>query len=308
MSAAATLAPSGEQFELVAGDQRLVVVEVGAGLRSYAVGGRELLDGYARDAMCASGRGQLLLPWPNRIEDGTYEFDGRTHRLPLTEPSAHNAIHGLVRWAVWTAAEREAHQIVLRHLLHPQPGYPFTLDLAIAYELSERGLTVRTTATNVGDSAAPYGCGAHPYLRLGTDVVDPLVLRIPGRVVAVSDTRGLPERSEAVDGTEFDFREPRVIGATVLDNAFTELERDTDGLARARIDDPRSGDSLTLWVDESYPYLMVFSGDPLPDVARRSLAIEPMTCPPNAFRSGDSLIRLEPGDSATTAWGIEPFA
>ncbi len=104
LSAAATLAPSGEQFELVAGDQRLVVVEVGAGLRSYTVGGRELLDGYARDAMCASGRGQLLLPWPNRIEDGTYEFDGRTHRLPLTEPSAHNAIHGLVRWAAWTAA------------------------------------------------------------------------------------------------------------------------------------------------------------------------------------------------------------
>jgi aldose 1-epimerase len=306
LSPSTALAPSGEQFELAFGDQRLVVVEVGAGVRSYTAGGRELLDGYARDAMCASGRGQLLLPWPNRIEDGTYEFDGRTHRLPLTEPSAHNAIHGLVRWATWSTADREPHRIVMRHVLHPQPGYPFTLDLAVAYELSEGGLTVRTAATNVGDTTAPYGCGAHPYLRLGADVVDPLVLHVPGRFVAISNPRGLPERTEAVDGTELDFRTPRPIGGTVLDNAFTELERDADGLARARLEDPRSGDSLTLWVDEGYPYLMVFSGDPLPDVARRSLAIEPMTCPPNAFRSGESLIRLEPGDSVETVWGIEP--
>ena len=90
-------------------------------------------------------------------------------------------------------------------MLHPQPGYPFTLDLAIDYELSEHGLTVRTTATNVGDSAAPYGCGAHPYLRLGTDVVDPLVLRIPGRVVLRSPTTAGcpsdPRRSTAPSST-----------------------------------------------------------------------------------------------------------
>jgi aldose 1-epimerase len=307
LNATDALAPSGEQFELAAGNQRLVVVEVGAGLRTYSVGERDVLDGYALDAMCPSGRGQLLLPWPNRIEDGTYELEGRTHRLPLTEPSAHNAIHGLVRWAAWTAAEREANRIEMRHRLRPQPGYPFTLDLAVAYELSERGLTVRTTATNVGAEAAPYGCGQHPYLRLGSDGVDPLVLRVPAQTVAVCDARGLPERSEPVDGTELDFRKPRAIGATVLDNAFAELERDADGIARARVEDPRSGDSITLWVDGSYPYLQVFTGDPLPDVARRSLAIEPMTCPPNAFRSGESLIRLEPGASVTTAWGIDPF-
>jgi len=307
LNATHALAPSGEQFELAAGNQRLVVVEVGAGLRTYAVGDRELLDGYAREAMCASGRGQVLLPWPNRIEDGTYEFDGRTHRLPLTDPSVHNAIHGLVRWSAWTPAEQEPHRIVMRHRLHPQPGYPFSLDVAVAYELSERGLTVRTTATNAGGETAPYGCGQHPYLRLGSGGVDPLVLRVPAREVAISDARGLPVRSEAVDGTELDFREPRAIGATVLDNAFTDLERDADGLARARVKDPRSGDSITLWVDGSYTYLMVFTGDPLPDVARRSIAIEPMTCPPNAFRSGESLIRLEPGESVTTAWGIDPF-
>jgi aldose 1-epimerase len=63
---------------------------------------------------------------------------------------------------------------------------------------------------------------------------------------------------------------------------------------------------VTLWVDESYVYLMLFTGDTRPDVNRRSLAVEPMTCPPNAFRTGDSLIRLEPNDSTTAAWGITP--
>ena len=107
-----------------------------------------------------------------------------------------------------------------------------------------------------------------------------------------------------MDGKDYDFRRPREISATMLDNAFTDLERDEDGLARVALHDPREGHGLTLWVDESYPYLMLFTGDPLPDVDRRSLAVEPMTCPPNAFGSGQDLVRLEPGQSTKSAWGI----
>ena len=59
-------------------------------------------------------------------------------------------------------------------------------------------------------------------------------------------------------------------------------------------------------MDESYRYLQLFTGDPLPDVSRRSIAVEPMTCPPNAFRTGEDLIRLEPGATATSVWGIVP--
>ena len=118
------IAPSGEQFEITAADQRAVIVEVGGGLRSYSAGGRELLDGYGADEMCTSGRGQVLIPWPNRLQDGSYEFEGRRHRLPLTEPDTQNAIHGLVRWASWTAAEREPHRVVMEHALHPAAGLP----------------------------------------------------------------------------------------------------------------------------------------------------------------------------------------
>jgi aldose 1-epimerase len=294
---------SGEQIGIRRGDQRAVVVEVGGGLRAYSAGDRELLDGYRADEMSTSGRGQVLLPWPNRIKDGSYEFDGRRHQLPINDVEEEDAIHGLVRWAAWRVGEHEPHRVVMQHLIHPQPGYPFSLSVGIDYFLSDEGLRVTTTATNVGAEPCPYGCGAHPYLSLGTQV-DAVTLRAPGRTVLLSDERGIPVGSESVEGTDYDFRRPRPIAATRLDNAFTDLERDGDGRARVSLSDPGGG-SLTLWVDEAYAYLMLFTGDPLPDVSRRSLAVEPMTCPPNAFRTGDALIRLEPGGSFTSSWGIQ---
>lgn len=300
------IAPSGDQIGIAFGDQRATVVEVGGGLRTYSVAGRDLLDGYGIDEMSSSGRGQVLLPWPNRLQDGSYEFDGRRHQLPIDDVEEQDAIHGLVRWVAWTARDREPHRVVMEHRMHPRPGYPFLLALAIEYRLSEEGLGVTTTATNVGRVSCPFGSGAHPYLTLGSGTVDELILRIPGETVLRSDERGIPIDSAAVEGTDIDFRRPRAIGATKLDNAFTDLERDDDGLARVQLRDPRGGGELTLWVDDSYPYLMVFTGDPLPDVDRRALAVEPMTCPPNAFCSGTDLVRLEPGQSFTGRWGIRP--
>jgi aldose 1-epimerase len=298
------VAPSGEQFELAFESQRAVIVEVGGGIRTYSVGGNDVLDGYGVEERCPSGRGQLLIPWPNRIQDGSYEFEGHRHELPLTEPTLRNAIHGLSRWEAWRAAEREPSRVVMEHTIHAQPGYPFTLALRVDYSLADDGLSVSTTATNIGADACPYGAGAHPYLTLGTPTVDRLVLQAPGRRVLVHDERNLPVGSEPVDGTEFDFREARPIGTTILDNAFTDLERGPDGRARVTLHDPDAGRTVSLSVDEHYGYLMLFTGDPLPDVNRRALAVEPMTCPPNAFRSGDSVIRLAPGDSAGGAWTL----
>ena len=177
------LAPTGEQIELEFGDQRVVIVEVGGGIRSYAIGGEDLLDAYGPDEMAASGRGQVLIPWPNRIRAGTYEFDGQRHQLPLNEPELGNAIHGLVRWDAWSAAERERHRVAMEHTLHPRPGYPFTIAVRIEYTLSTDGLTVRTTATNVGASACPLGSGAHPWLLAMPGTDDRATLRIPANVV-----------------------------------------------------------------------------------------------------------------------------
>jgi aldose 1-epimerase len=299
--------PSGEQIEIAAGEQRAVVVEVGGGLRSYRLGDSDLLDGYRVDEMSTSGRGQVLMPWPNRLEGGAYEFGGRGHQLPLDEPKAGNAIHGFVRWENWTVAEREPSRAVVRHDVHPRPGYPFSLDLSIEYSVSPDGLRVQTTATNVGAEPCPFGSGAHPYLTIGTSTIDPVVLRVPSRTVLHANAHGIPTGRAAVQGTEHDFQEARPIGATKLDHAFTDLERDADGVARVELRRPDGGAGLELWVGESYRWLMLFTGDPLPDVDRRSLAVEPMTCPPNAFRSGEDLVVLEPGGSFEGVWGLSPI-
>jgi aldose 1-epimerase len=298
--------PSGEQVEISFGDHRAVVVEVGGGVRCYSVAGQEVLDGYSAGEQAQSGRGQLLIPWPNRLQDGSYEYDGQRHQLPLTEPELSNAIHGLVRWAAWSIGERRPHCIAMKHVIHPQPGYPFTLALEVEYSLGQAGLSVATTARNLGAEACPYGCGQHPYLTVGTATVDANELRAPGGEVLFSDERGLPTGREPVDGTEFDFRAGRTIDTTKLDNAFTNLERGEDGRALVVLRNHGGGRAITLWMDESYRYLMLFTGDTRPDVNRRSLAVEPMTCPPNAFRTGASVIRLEPGQSITTVWGITP--
>ena len=216
------IAPSGEQIEITAGDQQAVVVEVGGGLRSYSAGGRDLVDGYGADEMSSSGRGQVLIPWPNRLQDGSYEFDGRRHQLPLNEPERCNAIHGLVRWVAWTASAREPHRVVMQHVLHPQPGYPFSLRLGIEYSLSDSGLRVRTTATNIGTNRCPYGSGAHPYLTLGTPSVDRLILRVPGRTVLRSDERGLPMSHGSRGGHRVRFPEAE---ADRLDNARPRVHR-----------------------------------------------------------------------------------
>jgi aldose 1-epimerase len=298
-------APSGRQVEIASGEQRAWIVEVGGGLCAYSAHGREVLDGYAAEEMCSSARGQCLVPWPNRIRDGHYEFAGVQQQLPLTEPERQDAIHGLARWANWTLAEQAAESVVMEYLLHPQPGYPHALALAVEYRLDAHGLTVRTTATNVGDSACPYGAGAHPYLTVGTPTVDSVILQAPGRICLTSDERGIPTGAEPVDGSEYDFRAPRPIGNAKLDTAFTDLERDDDGRARVHLASPDDQTTATFWLDERYGYLMLFTGDPLPDVNRRSLGIEPMTCAPNAFQSGDGLITLEPGESFVASWGIE---
>ena len=299
-------APSGEQYELALADQTAVVTEVGAGLRSYALGGRPILDGYGADEMCPSGRGQVLIPWPNRIADGRYAFAGQEQRLPINDHGTGSAIHGLVRWVRWSVADRDERGVVLEHDLHPQPGYPFALALRIEYTLSADGLRVHTSATNVGPAPCPFGAGAHPYLVPGTPTIDEATLSLPARRMLLSDARGAPAGASEVEGTPLDFRRGRPIGAARLDNCFTDLTRDDDHLVRVALTNGERGNGVTLWADESYPYLMLYSGDDRPDVARRSLAVEPMTCPPNAFRSGEGIIVLDPGATFTGAWGLEP--
>lgn len=303
---AASLLPSGEQFAIEHGGQRAVVTEVGATLRSYQVGGREFLDTFAPEELGGGGRGQVLAPWPNRIDRGRYEFGGRAHQLPLSEPHAQNASHGLVRWLRWTPLERAADRIVLGVLLHPQSGYPFTLALELAYSLGDDGLAVRTTARNAGATPLPFGAGQHPYFTVGTARVDDALLELPARTCLVTNDRMIPTGRADVAEAGLDFRAARAIGATRLDHCFTDLLPDGDGHARVRLSHPDGAPRVTLTLDAAYQFVQVYSGDtlPNPDARRRGLAIEPMTCPANAFNSGEGLRVLEPGQTFTATWSV----
>lgn len=301
--------PSGEQWTIRHGDHEAVVVEVGGGLRTYAFGGRDVLAGYPPDARCSAGRGQMLMPWPNRIRDGRYTFAGHDHQLPLSEPDRGNAAHGLVRWAIWSVLERAEDTVTLGCRLRPQPGWEWSLDLSVTYALTVSGLVVTPRARNVGTQAAPFGFGAHPYLSVGENRVDEVELGIPAAARLELDDRLLPTGLAAVDGTGQDFREPRALGELGLDTAFTDIAAAADGRWRVTLTHPRTGRAVTLWADATaYPWLQVFTGDSLPLTIRRTsgIAVEPMTCPPDAFNSGDDLLVLEPGQEFEASWGITP--
>jgi aldose 1-epimerase len=301
------VAPSGDQFEIGAGGYRAIVTESGAALRVLEHAGRPLLHGFDQQEMSSGGRGQLLVPWPNRVRDGSYSFDGRDLQLPLTEPTLHNASHGLARWASWSPEEHGASSVSLGYRLMAQSGYPWTLDLHVLYDLSADGLTVTQTASNLSDRPAPYASGAHPYLSAGPGPVDGWELTLPASLRLLADGRKLPVSEEPVEGTPYDFRVTRPLRDTVLDDAFGELARGEDGAATAEVRDPETGRGVALWADRHHPWLMVYSADDQPE-RRAALAVEPMTAPPDAFRSGRDLLTLAPagqsGDEVSVSWGV----
>jgi aldose 1-epimerase len=298
--------PSGEQFEIAHGDRHATIVEVGGGIREYAIGGRDVLHPYPLEAMCDGAHGAPLIPWPNRLADGRYSFVGAEHQLALTEPAKRNAIHGLLRWRSWRAVERLDQRVVMGIRLHPMTGWPFALEVSVTYALADDGLTVETRATNVGDLACPWGSGQHPYLAPGEGAkVDDCTLQLAAGVRILTDPeRQLPIGRESVEGTDYDFHSARQIGSLEIDHAFTDLERDADGRAWLRIGCP-DGRTVQLWSDQTYPLMQVYTADTLaPGRRRTGLGAEPMSCPPNALGSGELIVRLEPGESHLARWGV----
>jgi len=298
--------PSGRQYRIASGDHHAVVTQVGATLRECVLGGSPVIDGFDVTERAPDGRGQVLAPFPNRLAGGRYTFDGQTCQVAMDEPERGNAIHGMVRWLDWTEVSSSPDGVVLERVLRPQPGYAWELTLQVGYHLAADGLTVAASARNTGDSSAPFGMGFHPYLGLGA-AVDGLELRVPAEshspVPADRDERPTPVD---VTGSHLDFREPRTIGPEVLDTVFGDLGRGADGRAVAHLVDPATRRGVRLWVDQAFPYLMVYTADGVVPAERRrqSVAVEPMTCPPHAFRSGADLLTLGPGQSWSGTWGL----
>jgi aldose 1-epimerase len=301
-------APTGAQFALRRDGSSAVVTEVGAGLRSWCVDGEELLDTFAADAPADSYRGKVLAPWPNRIRDGRYVFAGVEHRTPLTEPERATALHGLVLGERFAPVRRSTHAVTLACDLRPRPGYPFAVRVEVEYALGADGLDVTLRATNPGADAAPFGGGLHPYLHAPSGRVDDCVLEVPAATRVPVDERMLPSGPPVpVSGGDDDFTRPRAIGARRIDTCFGDLARDGDGRARVRMRDPAAGRQVEVWMDEAFGFVHVYTADAVDDPARAraGIAIEPITCAPDAFNSGAGLEVLEAGASFTARCGLQ---
>lgn len=297
----------GELFTLDAGSYHAEVSSVGATLEALTISGRDLLVRSPETGPMVFFRGAVVAPWPNRIGDGTYTWDGQEIRTALTEPERGNALHGLVSFQPFTPVTVTEDELVLRSELFPSPGYPFHLLLTVRYTLApESGLTTSVTARNLGGQDAPYGVCPHPYLVAGPEALDTWSLTFDARtVLTVTEDRLLPTGTAAVEpGGDFDFRSPKVLGDLFIDHAFTDLGRDEQGRLAVTVTAP-GGTGVELTAGPECPWLQVHTGDrPEPENSRLGLAVEPMTCPPDAFRSGTDVVRLAPGTEHEASWSL----
>jgi aldose 1-epimerase len=298
--------PSGEQWTIQRGSQRATFVELGGGLLSYTANGVPLIDPYPLDAPIKSA-GRILAPWPNRLGNGSYTFGGVTQQVPINEVGPrNNAIHGLSRWLPYRAIKKSRESITLTALITPQQGYPWPLELTAKWTLTARGLRADLAAINLGPTPAPFGLGIHPYFRVGDELIDNLVLHFQATDRLLVDDRLLPTGKTPVAGTPFDFSTAHPMGPIEMDTAFTGLTRGSDGLARVRLTTP-AGRGLEVWQEAAFSWVQLFTGLGPSGRPRGTLAIEPMTCPPDAFRSTENLLTLTPHARWTGTWGITPL-
>lgn len=298
---------NGQVVALAAHGFSAELASVGATLVSLEHQGRPLVRAFDPQLPRPVFSGAILAPWPNRVRDGRYSWDGVQLQLPITEPVRGHALHGLVVDTGFTLAQHGDDSAEFRTTITPSEGYPFEVELVIDYRLEPQGLRTTATATNLGAEAAPFGWGSHAYLVAPGGKADAWTLSLPAHEVQLTEgARLLPRQVVAVAGTELDFRAPRTLGTTFIDHAYTGLEFDGEKLARAVLTDEHGVGSQIIW-DEACGWVQVHTADrDEPALNRTGLAIEPMTCPPGAFNSGQDVIRLEPAATHQASWLIGP--
>lgn len=298
---------TGAQFEITSAAGRAVITEVGAGLRAFEWHGVPYLETFPADAdKPPLGAGSVLVPWPNRVAGGRWTFDGTTQELDQTEPERGNAIHGLTRHEKWRPVLREDSAITLAADVPVQHGWPVPLHTGITYSLTGDGLSVEHSVRNVGDRPVPFGIGCHPYPRAGRSKRDDCTLQLAAHTVLPLDATSMIPSGPAtgVDGTVADFRRPRALAGIALDTPFGDCRPEADGLVHHRLTGPEGG--VELWAEAAFGWVQVFTPDTFPG-AGSVIAIEPMTCPPDALNSGIGLITVEPGQEWHGTWGIRPL-
>lgn len=299
---------TGTQFVLehegAAGPVTATVTELGSSLRRLRVGDVEIVQDYAADALPSQGSGIVLVPWPNRVAAGRWTWRDEPQQLDLTEPARGNATHGLLRNAGYRETDRSPGAITLSAPVFPQHGYPFRLDTSVRFELVDDGVTVTHGIHNASGTEAPVGIGVHPYLRVGNTPVRDCTVTVDAERYFEVDDRRIPTGSHPVEGTPFDLRGGLPLRDAELDVAFAGVAVH-DGAARHRLTAP-DGAAVELWADPEFGFAQVFTSAIYETDAGRvdAVAIEPMTCAPDALNSGLGLRLLAPGDQWVVRWGL----
>jgi len=302
---------SGSALTITAGGYTAELASVGATLRALRYEGRDLVVPFDADEVRPVFRGAVLAPWPNRVVDGTYRFGddeagGAGHELALTEPKRQHALHGLVAWTDFRTVAHEDDRAVLATTIPAQSGYPFRVEVLVEYRVDADGLHTTITGTNTGPDAAPWGTGPHPYLVGGEGRVDDWTLTLPAaEVLEVTEDRLVPTGLAPVHD-EFDLRSATLIGDRFIDHAYTGFDRDADGTATIVLT-AADGHGVQASFGPECPWVQVHTADHVvPEYHRAGLAVEPMTCAPDAFNAGAAagLVVLEPGASHAASWTI----
>ena len=293
--------------------RQLVVSPYGASLRGLyevsANGARaEIIAGYSGAHGKVGGQGDVLIPFPGRVAAGRYSFDGQTYQMEINDKEGPNAIHGFLRQTLWETEQPAPDEVTFTTNLAPDAhvGYRFALGVRVTYHLTETGMACAFVIENTGDKPAPVAAGFHPYFTVGSALIDSATLEVPFE--ATLEYRDLIPTGKVlpVGGTDLDFRAPRMISDVQFNTCYLQPHRDQDGFVRIRLSDPATGKSLTVWLDKTFDYAVLYSGDPLPEPhRRRALAIEPMTCGSDAFNHPAwGLAALAPGETLSGIWGV----
>ncbi len=299
--------PTGEQYALLHdgahGPVEAVITSVAAALRVLTVDGHDLVQSFNEHVTPPFGCGIVLVPWPNRVRDGRWVHAGAPLQLDLTEVDRTNAIHGLLRNTPYQLVEKSDDAVTLGAAVVPQHGYPFYLWTTVEYRLTGNGVAVRHSVTNLGDQAAPYAVGTHPFIRVGAHAVDDLTITARTVEHVMVDDRLNPVGFEPAVG-EWDLTEGRVVGELALDDAF-RLQPDADGVTRTVLS-AADGTETEVWQDGDWEWLQLFitRSFPTADGPVTAIAVEPMTAPADALNSGIGLRWILPGDSWSGGWGI----
>lgn len=283
---------------------RAVVSARGASLRALSVDGLELIRS-TRDPTPQLAAGTVLVPWPNRVEGASWVHRGQRLELDVTEPAAGNAIHGLLAEHDYSLLERGESWLTLSAPVVGHAGYPFELQTELRYELGPDGITAGHRIRNSGGAPAPVALGVHPYLRVGDWPVEELRLTLPAGAILPLDERHFPGQRRAVQGRSESLGDGPRVAEIVSHACFTELERG-GGRLNAELTAP-NGRGVRLWADPDFGYVQIYVTPDFPTDAgaTTAIAIEPMTAPPNALRSGEGLRWLAPGETWELGWGIQ---